>query len=548
MSPNPYNYNLPVGPEMFYGRQKQLDYAVTQLLAVRGDSIALIGGRRMGKTSFLEALERALRQAIVEQPPDRPLPLPLFIDFTGADVTSAHAFLRCVIQESAGGWPHPDGRLIPGLPDASPGQGPPGHEFRDLLKLWAQQVSDAFHRPPRLILLLDECEHIVNHAWTTGLYRVLRFVLDNASARHLLNVVMAGSHRFHTQVYQAGSPLENILQYHDYRLYAFDRVSAEALIQEPTGQRTPPAVAEAVWAESGGHPFLIQYLMHTLCKGDLAASTPADVVTAAVGFPRGRPDFHKWLDAMGPTAVAAYRTLVEAGVPCSVAAIRARITPADNLEGILEALRYHGLVGGHDDTYWATAGMFRRWFLNNYLPDHPEPPPTPPIATPVPHAPPEVTVRVKISGDGFEPDGPILQRIDRLEGALGDKLDDLRQGQAVIYRHLAPADRAQVEAILAEIRQGRIEQGAVQNTLSAIRDTLLHIKSHGLPVNDPELEQTLADISREIAAAGDLDLQQQLELSLPIIPLLLQYKVTVGSARSLTDIWREIIGQTTPRS
>lgn len=49
---NPYNYNLPVSSEMFFGRHDDVNNFYTQLATIPGDSMALIGGRRMGKTSF----------------------------------------------------------------------------------------------------------------------------------------------------------------------------------------------------------------------------------------------------------------------------------------------------------------------------------------------------------------------------------------------------------------------------------------------------------------------------------------------------------------
>lgn len=540
MTPNPYNYNLPVGPEMFFGRQEQVAYVVSQLLTAKGDSIALIGGRRMGKTSFLEALQRALL-AEIDAPAGRPMPLPILIDFTGENIKSERGFVRRVIAKAAAGWQHPDGRSIPALPDGLPPQEPPGPAFEEQLQPWSRLVTERFGCPPRLILLLDECEHIVDHHWTPDLYRVLRYLLDGVSSRNTLKVVMAGSHRFLTRVYLAGSPLENILQYH--RLYAFDRPATEALIQQPTRQQTPPDVAEAVWAESGGHPFLVQYLMHTLCQRGLAGSTAADVVDAAAEFLRSRSDFTRWLERLGPTAVAAYGALLESESGLSVAAVRRRVAPAGHdLQRILEALQYHGLVRANRGVYAVTAGIFRRWFVESYLPDRPAPPPAA-DDSPGDAPAPQVTILVKVAPERAEPEGAVLQRLDRLEGALGDKLDDLKRGQEVIYQRLDPAGRVQLDAVLAEVRQGRIEQGALQNTLEAIRRTLMLIRSDGLAVADPELKQTLADILDTISGSSVLDLQQQVELSLPILPLLLQYKITVGSKTGLVELWREITGR-----
>lgn len=78
VSRNPYNYNLPVSPDMFYGRNENVETLINQLTAVPGDSIALIGGRRMGKTSILEALMRHLDDLQIE-PKTNLSPFPYFL-------------------------------------------------------------------------------------------------------------------------------------------------------------------------------------------------------------------------------------------------------------------------------------------------------------------------------------------------------------------------------------------------------------------------------------------------------------------------------------
>lgn len=65
---NPYNYNLPVGPEMFFGRQGDVETVTHHLTATPGDSFALIGGRRMGLTSLLDALRWTLLMACCRSP------------------------------------------------------------------------------------------------------------------------------------------------------------------------------------------------------------------------------------------------------------------------------------------------------------------------------------------------------------------------------------------------------------------------------------------------------------------------------------------------
>ncbi len=84
-----------------------------------------------------------------------------------------------------------------------------------------------------------------------------------------------------------------------------------------------------------------------------------------------------------------------------------------------------------------------------------------------------------------------------------------------------------ITEILAEIQQQRIEQGEMQSILDAIRRFLVTIQKTGLPTDDAT-QQRLAKINR--AVDSDQSFQQKLEVSLPIIPFLLEYKMEVGAS------------------
>ena len=75
--------------------------------------------------------------------------------------------------------------------------------------------------------------------------------------------------------------------------------------------------------------------------------------------------------------------------------------------------------------------------------------------------------------------------------------------------------------------------------LNAIRRALKHIQDMGLPVSDEGLEKSLADIYQAINS--DFTLQEKLEISLPIIPLLLEYKVELGAGVDLEGAWKELV-------
>src|SRR5688572_30393959 len=98
--PNPYNYNLPVQENMFYERHKDLDNITERLAMSPGDSVAIVGGRRIGKTSFLEAIQRSLEKLQASDRADTVFPIPIFIKLSGEISESPTSFFRHIREET----------------------------------------------------------------------------------------------------------------------------------------------------------------------------------------------------------------------------------------------------------------------------------------------------------------------------------------------------------------------------------------------------------------------------------------------------------------
>jgi hypothetical protein len=126
-----------------------------------------------------------------------------------------------------------------------------------------------------------------------------------------------------------------------------------------------------------------------------------------------------------------------------------------------------------------------------------------------------------------------------LSAQLGRGVDDLKRGQAALYRRVDRAYRDDLERILAAVHQGRMEQGEMQATLQALRRAMGAVMQRGLPM-DAELRAAVADLTE--AVESSLGLEQKLELSLPLIPTFLAYKLelAVDSETDLHDVWDEL--------
>jgi hypothetical protein len=143
-----------------------------------------------------------------------------------------------------------------------------------------------------------------------------------------------------------------------------------------------------------------------------------------------------------------------------------------------------------------------------------------------------------VQGDWEALVAQVVARLDALSAQLGQGVDDLKRGQAALYRQADRAYRHDLARILAAVQQGRLEQGEMRATLDALRRAMRVVIDRGLPM-DAELRAAMADLTE--AVESSLSLERKLELSLPLLPLL-TYKIElgVGSEVDLHDLWNEL--------
>jgi hypothetical protein len=361
-STNPYNYNLPVEPEMFFGRHADVEALAEGLVASHGDSVALIGGRRMGKTSILEALLRNIASRAYRSPADC-FPLPILLDLSGEGIVSPQTFFlaigEAVREKLSTQLPVP---LM--LLDIH-SNAPPVPSFRGMLEAWNQVAMAHLGRRLRLILLLDECEEIVGRPWAAEIHAALRALLVGQTTRILIKVVMAGSHRFLSEVHHRGSPLWNVLTYHFLRV--FDESETRALILQPIGGDLSDKVVKSIIKHSGGHPRLTQYLMYKLWAYGLERVTLSTVSRYAMDFSNQVNDFSDWTNSLGESGIIVYNALIQTKTPISEEKLHSIMhSPPADFSQALSALCYHGLMVRDEVGDYQIAGrMFHDWFVTH---------------------------------------------------------------------------------------------------------------------------------------------------------------------------------------
>jgi hypothetical protein len=362
---NPYIFTDSVQPEMFFGRQEEISNLINHLTGMPGESIALIGGRRMGKTSLLKMLWQWL-EIRMNEPASDPLPLPFLWDFHGANINSVYDFFRILTKAVQKKLNNLLGKSLTNTPIFAK-ELPPPIAFQQIMEEWEKILVDQRGCRLRFILLLDECEQIIGKPWVPELYSALRFLLQEHTTPPLLKIVMAGSHRFLSRVREDGSPLRNVLT-DPITLSVLDMQSTYDLITQPTKNVLSNEVVQTVVRQSGGHPFLTQYIMHGLWNYGLDRVTTETVQNVTSQFFRKRSDFQDWADDIGASGLKVYEVLSRTNDTLTESQIRANFHPIPpDTPQTLETLCYHGLIVRELDgqKYRVAGQMFQEWFDAN---------------------------------------------------------------------------------------------------------------------------------------------------------------------------------------
>jgi class 3 adenylate cyclase len=349
---NPYRWDL-VDPSLFYGRGDTEAYLLDRLLA--GERFAVAGGRRMGKTTLLRRLEADL--ADVGSTGGLTV-VPVFIDLAEVYAGPSEAAYELLARRVMAGARAVE---LPAQDDLDVATGP---DLADALR----GLLLAARRRGRLqfVFLFDEIERVLRAEWGRGFLAYWRMLLNNmGELSRCVSAIFSGAAEIYQIAQDAGSPLGNILAWHELELFSLQETAR--LAREPVGEPWPDALVERVFELSGGQPCLIQYLMQQIMAGD-AGAWEDSLANAEQRFLRENATmFASWWQAFEEPARAIYGRLA-AGGPMSEGAIIAQYSA--RAKRALDILAHTGVVRWDRKarTVQAAGSLFRRWAQENVLP------------------------------------------------------------------------------------------------------------------------------------------------------------------------------------
>jgi hypothetical protein len=232
---SPYETRAPVTGSRFFGRE----YEVNRILSGTDSNHAILGIRRIGKTSLLREIERVLRD-------EHGLLHVVYLECS--DLLSTDDYIREVVRKL-------NPRELPRLHM---------QKYVFFFPDFLERMSRYFKA--KIIFLLDEVDNLVimqRGDWE--LFRMLRASANKGACQYIL----AGFREAMKEQYLLDSPFYNFAQ--EIRLNEFSRQQAHELILTPMENlrvriRSQEEVVGRIFDETAGHPNLIQYYCTILLR------------------------------------------------------------------------------------------------------------------------------------------------------------------------------------------------------------------------------------------------------------------------------------------
>jgi hypothetical protein len=238
---SPFHYDGPVKPSMFFGRDREIQVILDKLAS---NSVAIIGGRRIGKTSIMKRLEKLLNEPKMHA-------WACYLDcglLPDPQLPQFQAYFFELLQ-----------RRLRKM----------GYHFQiqfqsafDLTRL-VDQLSQRVRRP--LVFLLDEVDYLLENDQTEHREQLFR-TFRSLSNENNCQFVFTGERHLQSSLIDPKSCLYNFP--HRHRLERLLWRDVQQLILEPLHDLDlwPENLVEEIYALSVGHPWVVQRICNEIIK------------------------------------------------------------------------------------------------------------------------------------------------------------------------------------------------------------------------------------------------------------------------------------------
>ncbi|MFC1947968.1 AAA-like domain-containing protein [Chloroflexota bacterium] len=336
---NPYNPEL-IQLNLFYGRHKLIDQVNIGLDSVK--SYAICGGRRMGKTTvlrYIEAERKGKRDCVYLDLKSHLLSVEYPIDLFNVLLSSS---LSLVLDNSRF-------TLLTNINDIKDFE----INLSEIIKLLPSK---------QITILIDESDTILEKSWGKDFFSFLRSLVSNSSISDSFGVVISGGRKLRDLARLGGSPF-NIATWCYLEPFNFEDTSA--LVIEPTGIKVPDQLIDRLHQYSGGHPYILQFLLHDIISNAVGFSADSVALAEQRFYTTQAFQMRSWWLDLEEEDKELYRFLFskDFGVDLATCSTGTKRMVQENMEGLISfgLVRYDSEI----NLYYINCDVFKNWFINN---------------------------------------------------------------------------------------------------------------------------------------------------------------------------------------
>ena len=346
---NPYSCSKP--GNLFVGYERLRRHLLNGFR--EGNSFAIIGGRRCGKTSLLIQIKNDLK--INGIAPFKPISL--YLDIQGIGKPTPYLLFEKIYN-----------LLVLGVEAKLWKTGKPDMEYQvflDHIKTAKPLLDKRYGKDWLAILLVDELDAAISGMSDDQFFQNLRNLLMMSDFNRHFRLVATGVNEMANLISSGSSPLNNLRNKY---LSILTGKQARQVIKFGFPDELDPDIESSIFQITGKHPYLLQGLLEKLWPGKTELVKKSVKVTANE-FLKEHHDFHRWLAAFGAAEHAVYQILTNSPEgKLHVEKIRQVVDPSlvSEIDNALTVLSYHGVIDDSDpDEPEMTGTLFRDWYQNN---------------------------------------------------------------------------------------------------------------------------------------------------------------------------------------
>lgn len=425
-----FDFNNPALPEDCVGRTLTLDDIDNQIRETGSNVRLILGGRNCGKSTVLNAVTDRLTKRLKatldgHTAESRTLFIPIRVSLKMREFQQADdvlGFLTYYSMLATHGTCTP-GLEFPVLPLDLPELGqqpviPVGLEhLEQTIRAIVVRVNERYQLDTRIVLLMDDVQYVLGKDFTPTLFARLHSLAKSGDVHRVIRLVLAGPQRMISQE-TVGSPLFTA----EPQSFC-DALERDAILEIiGWAEGLPDDVVQLVAHLSGGHAYILQYLLANLCMLEPVETTTdfVETIAAALASRSQSNIFESWWEDLSGIGQRVYKEMcalsplgIERVVVNRMSLIKkVGATPLEVKAG-LEELQAHGLICKVESgKYLLGTALFRMWLEHSQQQLAPAPgqpsdaaPPTP-MSQSAQHHP-----LLSENGDDFEALVEIIARL-----------------------------------------------------------------------------------------------------------------------------------------